>query len=593
MLAALIIILWIFFFTLIYGLMGIRFIEKILKIQDNRSIPFTITICFGLCILTAIASYFTLFMKIGLAVNLILIIFAAFYYFFDHKFINNYFNYLLNYLKSINPWLIFYFFTAFLIIIFETAIYIPKNLDTPSYHAQAIRWIENFPVIPGLGNLNKFYAYNSHWFIASALFSFSFLKLQSFHVLNGFIMTAGALFFTSSLNRFGKSKLFAGDIISICSYPIIFFLFLNFSSSPGTDTAPALLIFIIFSRLILIDESYDNSSTALKPELIIILTLMAFIVTIKLSGAPILLLSLPVFIKFIINKKIKALFFTCLACLLIILPWVARNIIISGYLIFPFDKIDIFGFDWKIPGYILRDVINGMKIWSFPIGNIPLSEYIPAWLDFIKIQYKAFIFPLLILSVISMIFYLSRLIVKPRLIFQYLSILKKYLWYPITVYLAVAFLFVNAPDVRYGAAFFMLFFLIHITPFFAIIFSGLRREKFIIFISSAMILFTIAFEIFLYQRYFYYNLDDIVKHDPPSIVTQRIILPAGYGKDPAGTDLHVLSNNNFTLNIYTARTICLCWYDPFPCTTRGEWNLIKGIELRGNDILHGFRIPAK
>jgi L-asparaginase II len=44
----------------------------------------------------------------------------------------------------------------------------------------------------------------------------------------------------------------------------------------------------------------------------------------------------------------------------ILLPWLIRNIILSGYLIFPFEKIDIFAFDWKIPLHRVEGISKGI-----------------------------------------------------------------------------------------------------------------------------------------------------------------------------------------------------------------------------------------
>lgn len=47
----------------------------------------------------------------------------------------------------------------------------PGQYDTGLYHAQAIRWIEDYGVVPGLGNLHMRLAYNSAFMSLQALFS--------------------------------------------------------------------------------------------------------------------------------------------------------------------------------------------------------------------------------------------------------------------------------------------------------------------------------------------------------------------------------------------------------------------------------------
>ena len=49
------------------------------------------------------------------------------------------------------------------------------HYDTGLYHAQAIRWIEEYGVVPGLANLHSRFGYNSASFALSAFFSETWL----------------------------------------------------------------------------------------------------------------------------------------------------------------------------------------------------------------------------------------------------------------------------------------------------------------------------------------------------------------------------------------------------------------------------------
>ena len=57
-------------------------------------------------------------------------------------------------------------------------------LDTQSYHAQNIQWIRKYAVVPGLGNLHDRFAFNSMFFVISALFTFQIRDILIFP-LNG------------------------------------------------------------------------------------------------------------------------------------------------------------------------------------------------------------------------------------------------------------------------------------------------------------------------------------------------------------------------------------------------------------------------
>ena len=65
------------------------------------------------------------------------------------------------------------------------------HVDTGLYHAQAIRWIEEYGVVPGLGNLHSRFAYNSAAFPLCAVYSMRWLGGSLFpegiHAVQGFL----------------------------------------------------------------------------------------------------------------------------------------------------------------------------------------------------------------------------------------------------------------------------------------------------------------------------------------------------------------------------------------------------------------------
>src|SRR5665811_349171 len=75
--------------------------------------------------------------------------------------------------------------SSFLVVFVLTAVV--QNitwLDTQSYHAQNIQWIRKYAVVPGLGNVHDRFAFNSMFFVISALFTFQIKDILIFP-LNG------------------------------------------------------------------------------------------------------------------------------------------------------------------------------------------------------------------------------------------------------------------------------------------------------------------------------------------------------------------------------------------------------------------------
>ena len=78
---------------------------------------------------------------------------------------------------------------------------VPQHYDTYLYHAQAIHWIEEYAVVPGLGNLHFRLAYNSAFMTLQALFSFAWLNGQSMHIVNGFIVLSMMIYGVCTFHR--------------------------------------------------------------------------------------------------------------------------------------------------------------------------------------------------------------------------------------------------------------------------------------------------------------------------------------------------------------------------------------------------------
>lgn len=70
----------------------------------------------------------------------------------------------------------------------------------------------------------------------------------------------------------------------------------------------------------------------------------------------------------------------------IILPFLIRNIIISGWLLYPVPFVDLFSFDWKIP---LEKVIlekDEITVWARALNDVgkldwELSQWFPIWFE--------------------------------------------------------------------------------------------------------------------------------------------------------------------------------------------------------------------
>lgn len=100
------------------------------------------------------------------------------------------------------------------------------HYDTGLYHAQAIRWIEEYGVVPGLANLHSRFGYNSASFALSAFFSETWLIGRPMHCVAGFFALLCACKCAAGLMAFWKRKkceyrffIYRRDLLSDSSVP--------------------------------------------------------------------------------------------------------------------------------------------------------------------------------------------------------------------------------------------------------------------------------------------------------------------------------------------------------------------------------------
>lgn len=255
----------------------------------------------------------------------------------------------------------------------------PGQYDTGLYHAQAIRWIEEYGVVPGLGNLHMRLAYNSAFMSLQALFSLVWLVGRSLHSLNGFFCLMALVYAVSTVRLWGEKSLQVSDMLKCVM--VVFVVQKRYDiSSSGTDIWALLLIIYIFTKW----NEYRESDCRDSVSYGWLCLVSVYAVTVKLSAAAMVILAFYPLYLFIKEKNGKAIFWHVAAGAGILLPFLIRNVIISGYLVYPYGSLDLFNPDWKMDkGVLLSDSLD---IKMFARGLRSAAEYdtslfgwIPGW----------------------------------------------------------------------------------------------------------------------------------------------------------------------------------------------------------------------
>jgi len=252
--------------------------------------------------------------------------------------------------------------------------------DTDMYHAQSIRWIEEYGVVKGLGNLHGRFAYNSSIFALSALYSMKFLLGQSLHCVNGLIAFLLSLQVLDLGKAVKRRKMLLSDFARAGA---AYYLTLIWDEvlAPSSDYAVMCVIFfIVIKWLTLLEEK--NAEIA---PYALLCVMGVFAVTLKLTAGLILLLLIKPAYMLIRQKRWKEIaVYLCLG-LLLAAPWMTRTVFISGWLLYPFPALDLFNVDWK-----MRNIQNikvdaaQIKTWArganaYGLFDVPFSTWFPNW----------------------------------------------------------------------------------------------------------------------------------------------------------------------------------------------------------------------
>ncbi len=247
------------------------------------------------------------------------------------------------------------------------------HYDTGLYHAQSIRWIEEYGVVKGLGNLHCRLAYNSSAFSLSAFYSFSFLGGQSYHCVAGFMALLLAAVCSRITEALKRKRLLLSDIARIIG---IYYLMIIFDEmiSPASDYFMVLTVFyIVIHYLDLVEKGEENWIP-----FGLLALLCAYTVSLKLSAALIVLLAAKPAAMLIKEKDWKGIAGFFGLGLTILLPYLIRNVLVSGWLVYPFTFIDFFAVDWKIPREIADYDAREIQVWGRGLYDVARYDE-PAW----------------------------------------------------------------------------------------------------------------------------------------------------------------------------------------------------------------------
>jgi len=548
------IFIWIYIFCLSY-LYGRVFLDGLagwLNLRHGKQ-EFPLVILAGLISITTIGSFLSLMTKIGLLANSILLV-GAFAILFRKK----------SPLKLRLPdWSVFSWFVLGLtiLVVLENATHAPTNPDTAIYHAQTIRWIETYRVVPGLGNLNPRLAFNSSWLLLNALFGFAFLGGRSFHLAGSAFFLAFSVYSIAGLDKLLKRDFRLGNWVRVALLPLGLYTMGSELSSPGTDFP---VILIIWMTVALCLEMLEDDDFQMDERIVLLFVAPLFAFTIKISALPLLLFSAGVLVigwrarRFGWALRLVGLGFLLLS------PWLFRNVVLSGYLIFPVPQPLVFGFDWRVPYSVVLEQSQTIRYFARGVNaQLPGGGFawVPGWWV-IQTVNQRIIFALALLTPLTLPglwFLRNKLNLLNRKLGSYLAV-----WF--VAYLGLLFWFLTAPAFRFGYGFILGALLLAFLPYVAAFGNRVSAERVWVPAMTACLV-AVFVGIVLFNSF------------DPGTLSERLVLPADYLPSHAQTcqlDLQTL---------FCAKEFRQCGYQAFPCVPFVK----RWTEMRGETFQYGFR----
>jgi len=488
-------------------LMGMRLREVIWRHFQYRVKDINSILAAGLITITVYAQVFSLFYKVGAAANIILVGMCLLVVVTQHKQI---IELLCNAWKKNSSARKLVLAISILLWCFCTSRGY-MHYDSDLYHAQSIRWIEEYGIVKGLGNIHVRFAYNSSFFALSALYSMKFLCGRSLHTVNGLI---ALLLWMQVLVLFQKKKDRKTLVTDFARVGAFYYLTIIYRDivSPASDYAVMCVVFLIVIKWLELLEREEKQATPYA----LLCVAGVYAVTLKLTAGLILILAIKPLSILLREKKLQDIGIYLLLGCEVIVPWLARNVLISGYLLYPFPALDLFRVDWKIPAAsAVLDAAEiqtwGRGIYNAALVDLPLIKWFPAWFhETLPAIGKLLVLADIVCVPIFLILVVKSLMVKNLSAQNALNRMRSNQLLVLGTMLA-SYLFwqFSAPLLRYGYAYILLTIMITSGILFDILrkyFDKFQKKDMIVKIAllgtTALFLFS-AIKMYSFVRYFY------------------------------------------------------------------------------------------
>lgn len=585
------IVIFIVFTAIGFGLAKLIFSVFKYKIDNIHAV-----IMLGIVFCTVYAETFSIMYKLGAVAFIVLSVIMVFLMIYSGGEAYDKFCVLKKQIVG-NRWRYASLTIAFVGLLFLAAYFTsrpPVGFDAQNYHIPDIRWLEEYGAVKGAGNLSPWLAYNSSFHCLQALFSFAWLNGTSMHSMNGFIWLFTVFYAASTFSVFSGRSFALSDVLRIIYIKVLFgclVLGLNEPlAAPDTDLMPICLAGYIFIEWCALNESGEKNEIPYG----LLGVLGLFSASVKLSVAVLFVMALkPCFALVKEHRFSDLLKFVCLGCIVVV-PFLIRSVILSGYLVYPIAAIDLFDFDWEMPKSVVVTDSAFIKLFARAAGGkytySDLNDSFIVWFDrWISRNYVHY----MIIVIIDIFVAVFEVLKSVYLVFK-----RKRGTYDSIIGVGAAFGFLiflfSAPSLRFGVIWLYTLPAICICGF-VDIYAGdimnisttdymrrLLNPSVYCALSAVILLVSLVHFYYLYRSYGF----------------DAKIIPKDYDYTMDENSVYEISGHKFyytNSDVGEKRTGIgyegLIGYDGFPGTC--DLAYLKKMELRGTELGDGFRVKAE
>ncbi len=257
------------------------------------------------------------------------------------------------------------------------------GFDEGLYYIQTVRWLQEFGTVPGLGNLHNRFAYNASWHTLASGFTF---------ISDGYYNDLGiALFLSMAIFVIGQlgQVLRQGLDVRLFFLLVWVFLLTNIFSKANSISAdfPAFVVGFFVGYMVLL--IFSGLLKVSRSALLFFFGLLPWALTIKLSSLPFACITGALLVGYTWRQSYTLWPRLLLLAGVVLLPFVARGWVLSGYLFYPLTFTAVGSPDWQVPVAEVElerlSIQNAAKLVPLDVWVqnrfVPASEWFVQWVE--------------------------------------------------------------------------------------------------------------------------------------------------------------------------------------------------------------------